>query len=244
MVTEVPTIVRMGSTALPEHKGISINSINAVRSSSNKLTMKKMFSDAGINSPEYYYREELSNLTEAGLEELSFPILAKKTFRSRGQGMIKINNIETLLSFLESTPVSKSNPYYFERYYNYAREYRLHVSSLENCFYACRKMLKSEIPKEDRWFRNDSNSIWVLEDNPLFNIPETWEEIKDECIRALDVIGLDIAAMDVIVSKSGEFKILESNSAPSFGTITPYRYMEVINRLYNKKIKEQNLCVD
>lgn len=137
---------------------------------------------------------------------------------------------------------SANRAYIVEEFVNYTKEYRIHVSSLGRCFYTCRKMLKEEVAAEERWFRNSKNCVWMLEENPLFDKPSTWNLIVEDCLKALAALGLDTCAFDVKVSKKGEWTILEGNSAPSFGECTPkeptivaLRYIEELNELIKSK---------
>ena len=204
---------RFGSTTesingVPESR--ILNSVNAIRTSSNKWTMKEAFLKAKVDSPTFCNVSEVKNKLKK--EELKFPILAKKKYGSKGKGMIKIDNNSELEKFLKGN----TSGYYIEEFFNSAREYRLHVWN-GGCFYTCRKMRKSDA--KDRWFFNSLNCVWIEEDSPtnLFNKPATWKEIVKECIKAKNAVGLDFAAVDVRVTKKGKFKILETNSAPSLG---------------------------
>lgn len=103
-------------------------------------------------------------------------------------------------------------------------------------------MLKQDAA--DRWFRNSKNSVWILEDNPLFDKPITWNAIVADCLKALNALGLDTCAFDVKVNKKGEWMILEGNSAPSFGDCTPQnptivaqRYIEEFKELITQRVK-------
>jgi glutathione synthase/RimK-type ligase-like ATP-grasp enzyme len=162
-------------------------------------------------------------------ETLPYPIVAKHIYGSRGTGNFLIKTKEELSAWLVGKTLTN---YIFEKFYNYSREYRLHISK-NGCFYACRKMLKNDIPKDKRWYRNDSNSTWILEENPAFNKPATWDTIIKECIIALNTIGLDLAAFDVKVEAkdSNKFIIIESNSAPSFGENTLKQYINEIPKI-------------
>jgi D-alanine-D-alanine ligase-like ATP-grasp enzyme len=114
--------------------------------------------------------------------------------------------------------------YIFEEYYNYAREYRLHVTKDGN-FLSWRKLRKNDA--KERWYFNSDNCVWAGEDNPLFDKPVNWEEIQQHAIKACVAVGLDICAVDVRVQssknedgikrKTCDFIILETNSAPSLG---------------------------
>jgi hypothetical protein len=153
-----------------------------------------------------------------------------------------INNQEEFESWIQGKILSN---YIFEKYYNYSREYRIHVDKNE-CFYTCRKMLKSDAT--ERWFRNDSNSVWILEENEAFDKPVNFDEIISESIKALNAVGLDFAAIDVRVQsskdKNGEFRdlpdfiILETNSAPSMGQITEIKYKQQIPKILKNKYND------
>src|SRR5690606_33580405 len=162
----------------------------------------------------------------------------KHIFGSRGRGNTLINNQEELEAWLQGKTL---NNYIFEKFYNYNREYRLHVNE-DGCFYTCRKMIKSDTPEDKRWFKNDSNSVWIMEDNELFDKPVNWNSIVEECVKALKAVGLHFGAVDLRVQsrvnsktdkvrKEPKFIIVEINSAPSFGEITSQKYIEEIPKM-------------
>lgn len=229
--------IRFGSTTEWRRSEYEINSIEAVKNSSNKLRMKKCFDEAEVITATWW--EDAFDV--ANLEEIPFPILAKRKFGSRGNGMVKIDNQEGLEEFINENNTSN---FIFEKFHNYSREYRLHVDA-QGCFYTCRKMLKSDAPEENRWFRNDSNCVWYLEDNEKFDKPSNWDTIVSECVKALKAVGLDVGACDVKVQsatkRNGEkreepkFIIIEINSAPSFGDVTSEKYKERIPSILTNK---------
>lgn len=247
----VKACIRLGSlTELPAYKpDIEINSVEGIQNTMNKLKMKELFSKAGVKSP-YFIRLDNSEAILEKEESLNFnelyefleknsmyPLLAKRTYRSRGIGMEKLDNREELEAFLKSKIIgntyNKRNPYYLEQFKNYVKEYRIHVSEI-GYFYSCRKMLRQEFVGTDRnWFRNDSNSVWIMEENPLFEKPGNWKDIIEDCILAIKSLSLSIGAVDVKVNKKGEWAILEVNSAPSFGEVTTQKYINHLKELLN-----------
>lgn len=86
---------------------------------------------------------------------------------------------------------------------------------------------------EERWHRHDNNSVWILEENELFDKPSNWDIIVAECVKAMTSVGLDISAIDIKVSKHAEpkFIILETNSAPSLGLITTEKYISKLQEI-------------
>lgn len=237
------SIVRLGSTTeLNDGKRrVECNSVQAVRNSSNKLLMKTKFKENGVITPDWWVYSQGQfrkfNSTDASavtpIESLPLPIVAKHIYGSRNSGNTLIKTLEELKSYM----VNKNHSnYIYERYFGAVREYRLHINE-DECFYTCRKMLKEDTPEDHRWYRNDSNCVWIKEDNALFNKPSSWNDIVEESIKALKAVGLDVGAVDVKVKGNGvDFKILEINSAPSFGDITLEKYSEVIPKILKSKL--------
>lgn len=254
------SIVRLGSTTIEDAPGglVECNSVQAIKNSSSKLLMKQCFTKAGIKTADWwkYYNNTIfynTNQPEtkefnanAGtrIQDLPYPIIAKHIYGSRGEGNFKLDNQQQLESWMKGKTLSN---YIFEKFYSYSKEYRLHVTK-DGCFYTCRKMLKEETPEDKRWFRNDSNSVWIVEENPEFDKPSNWNQVIEESVKALNSIGLDVGAIDLKIQstkdKKGksrenpEFIIIEINSAPSFGNITKQKYLEIIPKILNGKFKQ------
>ena len=270
------SVVRLGSVTPNAHlfknpNGIiEINSVDAVNVSRNKLLMKQAFAQAEVPQSEWWLIIDADGLVaypkaaNAGyvhLDHLPYPLIVKRVHGFKGIGMSMINTNEELESWLSAHPNTEG--WYFEQYHNFNREYRLHVTK-EGCFYGLRKMLKSDA--ENRWYRNDSNCVWITEhkvlfdeehtiigydeseDNPAFDKPVNWENIEKDCVRALEAVGLDIGAFDVRVQsaldKGGnkrenpQYILIEVNSAPSMGNITVLKYKEAIQKLLEHKYED------
>lgn len=264
----VRAVVRLGSTTvldLGAKKLIEVNSVAAVKNSANKLLMKYCFDTEGVktadwwiidNEPEapqakIFWKHGDVNSEEGGIADyaaLPYPIVAKHIFGSRGTGNYLINNQQELEAWLPNKTIEN---YIFEKFYNFNREYRLHVTK-DGCFYTCRKLLREDTPADKRWFRNDSNCNWIVEENESFDKPVNWDAIVAESVKALKAVGLDFGAVDIRVQsatktskkhgevprENPEFIIIEINSAPSFGEITLQRYLEQIPNIVNAKIAE------
>ena len=232
--------VRFGSGTLWNKSNKFLNSPEAINNSANKTAMKQCFDKAKVTTAQWW--ENIAALLRE--EEVPYPIIAKKKYGSRGQGMVKIDSKEQLDEF---TATKRVGAYIYERFYNYSREYRLHVNS-KGCFYTCRKMLKGDTPEEQRWFRNDSNSVWYIDSNESFDKPSNWSTIVSECVKALNAVGLDFGACDVRVQSASnnngkvrenpEFIIIEINSAPSFGEGTMEAYTKEIPKMLAAKYGE------
>lgn len=245
MLTPMNVLYRHGSTTDPVLKkyDVEINTAEAIRNSASKLRMKNKFQEAGVKTAVWYTYNGNNFMNGNAVVEgpIEFPIVAKHIHGSRGRGNYLLN---TEAEFNEWRQGKVFANYIFEKFYNYNREYRLHVTEA-GCFYTCRKMLKSDTPEKDRWFRNDSNSVWIIESNPDFDKPTNWKVIEEECIKAVKATGLDVGACDVRVqsAKTGkgkdreapDFIVLEVNSAPSMGEITLEKYREELPKIAARK---------
>lgn len=234
--TVVPcnVIVRFGSTTPTEQitnkRGVlELNTPEACRLSGNKISMKKKFIEAGVKTAEYFtLKERYTPLSIKRYFQQFGTIIAKHKHSSKGNGIYLLENYSDFREFRRGKDVTQ---YVFEKYYKYNKEYRLHISK-NGCFYTCRKMLKRDA--EDRWHRHDSNSVWILEENPSFDKPRNWNQIIADCQKAREALGLDLVAFDVKCETQKprpDWIILESNSAPALGEVGIQKYREEINRL-------------
>jgi len=241
------SIIRFGSTTPTskyETKGkqkilVEINTPEAVKNSSSKLLMKQCFDKAKVKTCKWWKAEDFKNK-----EEVSYPIIVKKINGSRGKGMQKFNTYSEFEEFFNN---DKKERYIVEEYFTGVREYRLHVTE-DGCFYTCRKVLKSNTPDDVRWKRNDETCAWLLETNEKFDKPVNWKEIEKDCVNALKAVGLDIGAIDLRIQsstnkegkkrKNPEWRIIEINSAPSFGNLTSEKYKEIIPNLLRTKYEQ------
>lgn len=230
-------VIRLGSTTVPNDgkDRLEINTVDAIRNSADKMLMKQCFDEAGVKTAKWWNIDNLNEITDE-----MFPIIVKNRFGSRNSGNTLLKNNEELnnwLLYMDNTGRNKSN-YIFEKFYTYSKEYRLHIVNNE-CFYTCRKLIKNDTPDDERWHRHDSNSVWILEDNPKFKKPSNWNLIVEDCIKAKESLGLDICAFDVKTQSSSKenpkWIIIESCSAPSFGEITAKKYITELNKLIKNK---------
>jgi hypothetical protein len=235
----VLTCIRLGSTTvgtLPYK--VEINSIDSIKNSSNKLLMKRCFQSANIKTAEWIEPNTIEDIHDFFEEHQK--IISKSLYGSRGIGNTLLSSHEEIKNYFHGKNLKN---YIIEAFKNYTKEYRLHVTS-EGCFYACRKMLKSDTPQDKRWYRNDSNCNWILESNELFCIPSNWKEVEHQCVLALKSVGLDVGAVDLKIQseKDGkrdnpDFCVIEINSAASFGEETLKHYINIIPKIVENKLK-------
>lgn len=235
--SSVPFVVRLGSRTPIEkifpktHKSaVQINSIAGINNSRDKIVMKQKFDEGSVKTAPW---QLLSNVDVTTAE---FPLIIKHKGSSKGNGIFLIHSPVELTALLAGGTISHPSNYVAEKFYNFSKEYRLHVDK-DGCFYTCRKMLKTDAT--ERWHRHDSNSVWIMEENPLFEKPSNWDAIVSECVKALNACGLTLGACDIKVQTekdkrralSPDFIVMEINSAPAMGEVTAVRYFEKIKQI-------------
>lgn len=250
------SLIRFGSTTpnseifVNNEEFVEVNSIEAIKNSRSKLLMKQCFSKAKVNQSNwwtvlkedetyYFYPQHDTSAKKDTIDTLSYPILAKRIFGYKAKGMVKIDSKEDMVKFLKTTPIQG---YYFELFYNFAREYRIHCTQ-DKAFLRWRKLRKTDA--NERWYFNSSNCIWAGEDNELFQTPSNMKEVDTHCINAIKSVGLDIGAVDIRIqsakSDTPAFIILEVNSAPSLGEMGNKVYASQIEEIINFKINNNEV---
>lgn len=253
-------VYRHGSTS-PHSVPYEVNSVQTVKNCSSKLLMKRCFDKGSVKHLPWMPLNEAKVQGETITNEkitINFPIIVKSHFGSRGVGNHKFTTAAELTKFLKNNNASH---YIVEPYFSGTVEFRIHITEAGE-IYCLRKLLKSDTPKDKRWFRNDSNCVWITEfaqnrdqrgnflgfrtqDNDKFGRPGNWNEIITECKRALRSVGGDLLAVDVKAQSNKdskgrkrdkvEFYILEVNSAPSMGDITTEIYKKEIPLILSRK---------
>lgn len=235
-----PSVFRLGSFTPNEkiftkkqlEKGIvEINPAESCIISNNKGYMKQMFNKNSIITANWMYLDEYMNPNHLEVP-VAEPIIVKHIHSSKGKGIYYYETFEDLVKDVRNNKFNNLENYIIEQYHNYSREYRLHVDKF-GCFLTHRKMLKNDA--NERWHRHHINTVWIVEDNPLFDKPTNWDEIVKECQKAISAVGLDIGCVDVKVQNSKhenpKFIILETNSAPALGEETAKLYIEELKKL-------------
>jgi len=238
--TDSKVIVRLGSRTPVEsifiknpRNVIEINTTEAVENSRDKLKMKACFQRLSIPQAEHL---SMSEALEKELEMTDFPYVGKAVVGFKGHGMRLLNNSEELRNFIHSN----NSGFFIEKFYNYAREYRLHVAKDIGVFMSWRKLRTADTT--ERWFFNSTNSNWISPEHELFDRPSCWKKMEKAAIDALESTGLDIGAVDIRVQsnskKDPKFIVCEINSAPALGEQGVQIYRNTIKQLINLKKHE------
>jgi len=221
--------IAFGSFNAPARGYMRLNTPEACRNAADKLLMKQCFDRLQVKTAQWHH---------ASKGDIRLPVVAKRRVSSRGEGVYLLRTQADYDEFIRSHQ-SQLDHYIFEKFRSYRNEYRLHVTD-QGYFYTNRKAMRRATPQERRWKFSSDETVWLLEDNPHFNRPSTWDQIVEHSVKALQAVGLDTGAVDVKVGRNGHFIILEINSAPAFGDLTAAKYMEVIPQVAQRKYDARN----
>ena len=252
-------LVNWGSTS-PINRGTRAKVLNkpeAISKATNKIKTFEALEESGINFPWYVRKNRTDFFSEVLTKMCNSDILMFRTTSSGygGEGIhvlkdIKKNaaehvgtteenltnlDIRTYASHLfnsdtEWSPIIRSTKFVTE-YFKARDEYRVHVICGGVAF-CQRKGLRTDDdrPEEVNFFvRNHSNGF-IFQQNDI----EVPEAVKQASVRAVQALGLDFGAVDIRWnSRTGEYSVLEVNTAPAITGNTLTKYTEVFKSIHD-----------
>lgn len=215
-------VIRLGGTKPYADYDVQINTAEAVANSVNKIRQKELLLAASLPT--------LPVLTEP-----TYPCVVKGIYRSGGTSVFVINSREEF----ESITASMQGNYYIEPLFTATSEYRLHCTQKE-VFFSVKK------------HKRNPSDIIINRDNHFnkmeFLKPRLWNQMQVDCVRAMKVLGLDIACFDVLYDSTDpnqhKFTISEANTNPELLLNTYNAYLAKLTELINDKIGKQLTIMD
>ena len=189
-----------------------INHPAAVKKAANKLETFRSL-DGTVPLPDWTESfEEASGWLAEG-----YTVVARTELNGHsGQGIVLADHIDQL-------PLAKL----YTKYVNKDQEYRVHVFRGEVIFEQ-RKARKKDVPDDQvNWkIRNHGNGF-IFAHRDVFIAPDG----KEAAVQAVEKLGLDFGAVDLMLGKNGLFYVLEVNTACGLEGTTLERYTEAFRRL-------------
>lgn len=221
-------LLRLGSTTplVSKYKYLELNTIEGVKTSGNKIAMKRAFDKAIISHSEW-----ISSSNKAAIYEflaIHKILIAKHKHSSKGKNIYYIDSLKALDELCNKVNIGD---FVFEKYYFFPNEYRVHIDVNHGCFYACKKVLKPDADVE--WHKHADNSVFVLVTEDM-KLPICWKSMIEECIVALKTMKLTIACFDILCSNDN-YIIVESNTAPSLASYGITYYSNHLKKYYDTR---------
>lgn len=203
--------IRWGGAELPECDGAdTLNRAENIRIASSKLASFRRFSEAGCPIPRFTTsRDEARSWQENGST-----VFGRTTEGYRGQGISVYQPMDPL----------GECPLYVEFVPN-EREYRLHVVR-GMVVSVQRKYLEYPERKRSDFIKNVPNGY-------VFKTPQrTLNGSRHQAaIGAVECLGLDFGAVDLIVDGEGREYVLEVNTAPACSPLRVEKYVQALRPL-------------
>lgn len=187
-----------------------LNSPDAVKKASNKLSSFNAFEQAGVAVPAF--TTELQQAVKWLAE--GFDVVRRGVLSGHSGAGISIHTQLYDIEDLKGAPL-------YTKYVKKHQEYRIHVFRGEVIFQQ-RKARKHDVHDEEvNWKVRNLAGGFIFANQDV----DAGEQARRESIKAVQSLGLDFGAVDVITNKAGQVFVLEVNSAPGVegGTILAYK---------------------
>lgn len=214
----INNLINWGCTEIPGLRGGTtiFNDPRAVQVAVDKVATLRRLSDANISTIEFTTEATGAN---RWLEKGNTVFGRTLTKSSGGKG-IELYIRERGIQRVGSAPL-------YTRFWKCDRELRVHVVGNEVVDFAEKRRVRTENPKPDRYWIRTHNNGWIYAREGA----RCTQKVKDLCIQAIRVLGLDFGAVDVRVRDGGEARILEVNTAPGITGTTVNSYAAAFRRL-------------
>jgi glutathione synthase/RimK-type ligase-like ATP-grasp enzyme len=218
-------VINWGSTNIsPEvEKCMVVNKPEAVKLASNKLSFFKAIKsyndkcdfEGSVNIPKFYTNE----LIAAKFVSVNTPLMARQILNGHsGAGIVFCETIDDVFN---------AHAELYTQYIPKTAEYRVHVCGGKITDIQ-RKARRRDIPDEmvDWRVRNHQNGFIYSRDTKKEDLSE---QIFRDCIKVIEICGLDFGAVDVVWNKNkGIGYILEVNTAPGLSGQTVDNYTKAL----------------
>jgi glutathione synthase/RimK-type ligase-like ATP-grasp enzyme len=212
-------VINWGSSVLPEEvmRCFVFNHLKAVSCASNKLLAFEAMARAGVRVPDFTTDREAA---EESLAVWVTVVVRHKLNGHSGEGIELVSDVAQL----PDAPL-------YVKYIGKSDEYRVHVVD-SKVIHIQRKARRKDVPDDQvNWqVRNHANGfIFAHGAEALGHVPP---DVILESIKAVEALGLDFGAVDVIVGKKdGKAYVLEVNTAPGLTGTTLDKYVEAFGGL-------------
>lgn len=214
-VSKGGTIINWGSTDQhPLYRAVRwFNHPQTVRLASDK---RKFFAAMRDNQNVVEATEQRA-VAEAWLREGHMVVVRKITRGSGGAGIQLV---------APQAPFDLPNAPLYTKYFNAAREYRVHV--IHDRTLVQQKRRRNGVESVNQHIRN-AGPEWTF---CVEHVTPPTAELVAACRAVVAELGLDFGAVDVRQKRNGEFKILEVNTAPGIeGTSLQFYAENLLDRV-------------
>ena len=193
-------IFRMDALHRLERLGVKVvNSPSAIERTVDKYYTSFLLADAGIPTPRTVVTEDFDSAMEACLEMRD--VILKPLFGSEGKGMVRVSDRDTAYRVLRSWELN--------RYIFYIQEYIPHFQEDIRAFVVGNKVVASMRRRGSGWKTNFSQGAEA-------EAVELSPGLNELALRAVRLLDLDYAGVDLMPAEDGKSYVIEINSIPGW----------------------------
>lgn len=189
------------------------NRPQAVKKASNKLTTLRILDDTPGSIPEWTTSPEEAR---EWYNNDDIVVARTKLTGHSGEGIILSCDVNG------EDEWDKIQAPLYTKYIPKGEEYRIHVFKGET-FFVQRKARKMDVPKDQVNWKVRNLAGGFIFANKDVDVPDV---ANQEAIWAVDALGLDFGAVDIILGKNGLWYVLEVNTACGLEGTTLEKYCE------------------
>lgn len=229
---EGDVIINYGSSSFPMERvgrGRLLNNPGAISLASNKLRAFEVFQNAGVKTVEWTNQRTIAQ----GWVEQGGMVYARTTLQGHSGAGIVIGYGNPAgvgdAGDVQVTSTLPSAQLYTKAILQERREFRIHVMD-GKITYVQQKRRRDGF-RENETYSNlvrNHHTGWIYATQNA----DVCDEAKREAIRAIEALGLDFGAVDVI-TRRGEAWVLEVNTAPGMSGTNLETYATNFTRLMN-----------
>ena len=185
----------------------------------DKLFQSFVFNDLGIKTPKTWFFMTKKDLR---LEELSYPIVAKKRISSRSKHNVKLNTEEELLSWIEQ---KNTCDYIFQEFIDADKDLRVVVFDGQVLGIVSRDMYLRE------------NNRMAVKGQTVYEIQDFF--IEGNVLKVATYMGADFIGFDFLLDKDGNYYLIEANLSPQFVTFSRTTGINIAEKIIEKLVSHQ-----
>lgn len=113
-----------------------------------------------------------------------------------------------------------------------------------------KKLIRQEAYEQGRWHRSIDEDVFMkyIFEEPDHGQEFHWDELYEDAVLALRIMGLDFGCIDVLIGENGDYVFLETNSNPGISvyrdqrpalSITAQAYLQSLGRIIMEKAYEE-----
>jgi glutathione synthase/RimK-type ligase-like ATP-grasp enzyme len=215
---ESPSLIIRWGNSTSRANAHEINTKEAVKNASNKLTMITKFLEKNISTPPVTIIDE--NFLSKYSNRISEDFFNGKRFFVR--------NVNDHVRFCDINSTINSMDKYVTEEINKIMELRVHVFN-NKCIGVYEKIPENS---DTKVYKNENSRFRRIDRSKKENTNEISEAI-DLAIMAVDSLGLVFGGADVIKDENGQWFVLEVNSSPALNSPNIERWGNCFNEYIN-----------